>query len=242
MLARLTSAQRAALGPEVMSFSACCRCVDIILLAKRGVSSARHSAGALEAAQAEHLRLHKLAYGTGLVKPKHHWQLDIPDQWRRDACILDAFVIERMHLVVKRVAEHIKNTEVFEKSVLSGVANVHFRAISQDGGPVGLRSPVSPCPGLSGVSMSPCLEYLGLSVRVGDLLFRTEAAGEVLACLAAGGRLLVLVGILVPERRLSDISAVYRLGLQHEAWLAEHVEQALAWQHHEDGTTTILRM
>ena len=41
------------------------------------------------------------AYGEGWMKPKHHWQMDVPRHTQRDGLVLDAFVIERTHLAVK---------------------------------------------------------------------------------------------------------------------------------------------
>ena len=53
------------------SFAAACKILDLILLAKRGVTSAVETSGPLLVAIQEHLRLHKLAYGTTFIKPKN---------------------------------------------------------------------------------------------------------------------------------------------------------------------------
>ena len=116
--------------------------MDLILYAKRETACPRELAAPLMQACREHLRLHKAAYGTEFLKPKHHWLLDIPAQFFRDDIVLDAFVIERLHLAVKGVAENIKNTTAFEMSVLSGLLNVQFRKAanamdgSADGSPL----------------------------------------------------------------------------------------------------------
>ena len=120
----------AALDPKRLSFEAACRVLDVLLVAKRGVASARHASDHLMAACREHLRLHKAAYGTGCLKPKHHWLLDVPPQLERDDLVIDAFVVERNHLIVKAVAENIKHLATFERSVLSGILNVQFRRAS----------------------------------------------------------------------------------------------------------------
>ena len=41
--------------------------------------------------------------------------------------VLDAFVVERLHLAVNAVVEPIRNISRYEYSVLSGVLNVQFR-------------------------------------------------------------------------------------------------------------------
>ena len=122
--------REAATQAKRSSFEAACQILDLILLAKRGVSSVSDSSGALMGACIEHLRLHKAAYGTRHLKPKNHWLLDIPPQMSKNDVVLDAFVIERNHLLVKHVAENIRNTVCFERSVLSGAMNAQFRQAS----------------------------------------------------------------------------------------------------------------
>ena len=36
-----------------------------------------------------------------VIKPKHHWLMHVPQQIARDNAVIDAFVIERQHLLVK---------------------------------------------------------------------------------------------------------------------------------------------
>jgi hypothetical protein len=57
-------------------------------------------AAQLETATRNFLELHQHAYGSRHLKPKHHWMLDLGPQVRRDRMILDAFAIERQHLLV----------------------------------------------------------------------------------------------------------------------------------------------
>ena len=96
------------------SFVAVCRVLDLLLDAKFGLASVSSIWAPLEAATAEHLRLHQAAHGDGSVRPKHHWQLDVPRQLARDNLVLDAFVIERTHLAVKAVADPSKTLELLK--------------------------------------------------------------------------------------------------------------------------------
>ena len=109
------------------SFMASCEVLDLLMLCKRGIAAPAETAAQLRVATAKHLRLHLEAHGSSGVRPKHHWVLDIPDQILQDGLLLDSFVIERKHLHVKAIAEHVKNTHVFERSVLAGVTNVHMQ-------------------------------------------------------------------------------------------------------------------
>lgn len=119
--------QRPEVAAQRASFDAVCSIIDLVLLCKRERMSPADATEALRRACVRHLELHEIAYGTQHLRPKHHWQLDMCEQAARDGCILDAFVVERMHLSVKRIAEAVKNTSVFERSVMSGVINHRFQ-------------------------------------------------------------------------------------------------------------------
>lgn len=84
-----------------MSFHAACTCLDLILAAKRGIADPAAASRELERSLVLHLEAHVRAYGASHVKPKHHWQIDMASQLARDGLVLDAFIIERIHLQVK---------------------------------------------------------------------------------------------------------------------------------------------
>ena len=109
----------AELADKLASFSACCRTVDAIMSCKRGMVSPAATAARLRDLSCDHLGLHIRAYGTASVKPKHHWNIDVADQLLRDGVVVDMFIVERNHLTVKRVADHVKRLTRFERSVLS---------------------------------------------------------------------------------------------------------------------------
>lgn len=200
------------LSPQVASFQAACRSLDLVMLSKRGVADPAQASDMLQAAVVKHLRLHIAAYGTGGVRPKHHWMLHVADQFRRDGVVLDAFIIERIHLQVrgharepcrmnplsvgapppppspvgerrrtmylasgmglgwpqvKRIAEHVDNTVVFERSVLKGLLNRHFAQIATPEGTTGLRGRTAKWPGAPWVSTADRLVYLALQALFG---------------------------------------------------------------------------
>lgn len=84
------------------------------MAAKRGLCAAPEAAGSLQAACSDFLAKHTACYGDTHVKPKHHWAQDLGAQLARDATVLDAFVIERQHLMVKRICEYVENTSQYE--------------------------------------------------------------------------------------------------------------------------------
>ena len=71
------------LAAELASFDALCSVLDVFTFVKNNVTRARECAGKLRRALMEHNRLHVAVYGTALIRPKHHWTCDIPDQWEK---------------------------------------------------------------------------------------------------------------------------------------------------------------
>ena len=98
---------RADLAPERASFEAACAVVDTIILCKRGLLSTRDGSRLLRTLVSNHLELHKAAYGTQHIIPKSHWLFDVAEQLSRFEFALDAFIVERLHLRVKRQCEPV---------------------------------------------------------------------------------------------------------------------------------------
>lgn len=222
------------------SFDAACRVLDIILRAKRGRADVMRCADELRVALAEHLRAHKITYGTRLVRPKHHWLMDLPDQLRRDGCVLDAFVIERIHLQCKRIAEHVKNTSRFERSVLAGIANAAARCRSEATAADGLCGKVR-CVG-GEVQASSSLRAGQHTVSCGDVVTRDGGAGVVVMCLDEAAELLVAVEVLAFRGQRSAHSGVWQATGTHELWLAGDVEPCLAWYANGAGQLVVLQV
>ena len=187
-------------------------------------------------------RLHQIAYGSVYIKPKHHWMMDIPAQLVRDQCVLDAFIIERTHLLVKGIADHIDNTRCFEQSLLSGVTTQAFEyaAVAEAGDCLVGRC--APLPGLPGVRVADKLSVLNIEVSVDDIIVRGADAGVVVACALEGGRLLVVVDLKVQTSNRSNHTAVFQLAGQHDVWSASDVGHCLAWYNQPDGSFVVNRM
>jgi hypothetical protein len=106
---------------EVNSLVAACDAIDLMMAIKRSQGIARPEIAALRQALQRHGELHKRAYGSDWTRPKNHYAYHVPDQAERDGMLLDTFVLERKHQPIKASAQHIKNTQSFERSVLSRV-------------------------------------------------------------------------------------------------------------------------
>jgi hypothetical protein len=227
---------------EWKSFSAVCTVIDILLLAKRGSLDVVAASTQLEAAVAKHLRLHAEAYGPDTVVPKHHWMLDVPPQLRRDGMVLDTFVIERNHVSVKRIAEHIRNTLVYERSVLSGVTTAAFSRDAEASVGSGLVGRTEAFPGNPAATIADKMDIDSMEVAVADVILRGSAVGIVSACVCEGGQLLAIVEVLALRSRMTPHAGTYARTGRQDVWHASQLDTALAWYVEVDGSIVVIYM
>ena len=212
------------------SFAALCECLDVFVLCKRGATDPASAAEPLRQRLSKHMTLHQLAYGTRLVRPKHHWNFDIPNQLARDRCLLDAFITERIHLQVKWIAEKMRNTTAFELSVLWGVTNEAFsRAAAASPIVGGLRGRTAGLPGAPHISVADRMEYCGLKVSSKDVVFRGDQCGSVVACICEGLDLFAVADVWACRAAVSKNSATWSPAGARELWPAQQLELATAW-------------
>ena len=166
-----------------------------------------------------------------------HWLWDIADQLGLHCIVLDALVIERIHLHVKKVAAHVTNTSMFERSVLSATVTDHFdrlRTLHIGSGLQGPRAMLS-----EGVAIAKAASVQTLLIKTDDVVFRPGSLGVVAACLEAGETLAILVDVFSDVRELSahSVKANKRI-LRREIWTATDVQLALAWYRSSDADIT----
>jgi hypothetical protein len=225
---------------EWKSFLALCTVIDILLMAKRSSLDVVAASTQLQAATAQHLRLHTEAYGTSTVVPKHHWMLDVPPQLLRDGMVLDTFVIERNHVSVKRIAEHVRNTVVYERSVLSGVTTAAFSRDAEASVGSGLVGRTAAFPGNPEATIADKMDIDSMEVAVADVILRGSSVGIVSACVCEGGHLLAIVEVLALRLRMTPHSGTYaRTGVQ-DVWHASQLDTALAWYVQADGSIVVI--
>ena len=228
------------LAPQRRSFDAACEMMDLLLQMKRGTH--RIDVQCLAGLASRHLDWHIEAYGVGHVVPKHHWWLDIPAQLGRDSMVLDAFIIERQHLTVKAVAEHIKNTSVFERSLITSVCSLtanlardaHFGNALLGGRAAPWLSP--------GAVVGPKMQTFGFTVTVHDVIFRstTRDAGIVEACCGQEDHLFVMVDLLAAVARRGRHALCWKRAGRREVWPCEEVQHSLGWYAGADGSWAVL--
>lgn len=222
------------------SFFAVCDVLDLLLAAKFRFIDIADVWQRLECATVRFLHLHKLAHGQKHIRPKHHWQLDVPRQLCRDNCVLDAFVIERAHLAVKRVADPVDRTSSFEASVLASLTSTVMQNASEVV-PRGLLGPFAPLPGVENAFIADRMEIFSAEISVADVLFRGEAAATVRACCLHVGVRCVFVDVMAILQRPSEHSIIAACTGRLVVWEATDVRLALAWRPCEDGSLLIVR-
>ena len=228
-----------AMRAEVCSFNACCDVVDIMLLAKTGKVALKSAARLLRSALSRFFDAHKACYGEEHFKPKHHWLFDIAEQWLEHLLVVDAFLIEKEHLVARAIGDRTDNTSMFEQTVLAGVLNGQVGALLAMGPQEELLGEPVPLPGFDAV-VADNVMIDGVQYSVGDIVFRSATPGRVVACAQEGEDLFLIVDALALSVRLSMHSAIYAFDGRRVAWNARHARLALAWRAAGAGSLTVI--
>jgi hypothetical protein len=211
-----------------------------LLAIKQGLVPVDDGAAQLEAATQNFMILHQRCYGNQHLKPKHHWMLDLGPQIRRDHMVLDAFVIERQHLLVKSVAEHVRNTSQFEVSVLSSLINVQIRTVRELKVGDELMGRTSHLEGMPGVQVSDKMAIHNFIVAVHEVVLRGTEAGVVVACAREGPELFCFVAPMVKLAPVTVQAVKFRRTTTLAVWRAVDLQQCIAWKEDPDGAVLVL--
>ena len=224
------------------SFAALCVVLDLLVSCKEGLLSADDAAGRLDVAIARFYAAHQRAYGTDVIKPKHHWLTDIPDQLRRDGLLLDAFVIERQHLFVKSVAEAVDNTSHYEESVIASLLVLQIQQ-AEGGGSYydGLIGSTSRLEGFGpSVRVANKLTIGCFRIAVDDFVVRDRDLGVVVACAADDGELLLIVDTMAKVADVTKDSVQARSMGVLAVWRGMECRETLAWRRKPDGSVLVV--
>ena len=231
-----------AIRPQLDCFLLACDAVDVLMQAKRCEKPMRRAGEELRDVLVRHQVAHQALHGLGHVKPKHHWAFDIAEQLQTDAWLFDSFVIERLHLRIRTIAEHCKNLASYETSVLSGVFNDHARRAEATVTTVGLLGRTAPLPGWPGVIVSDHLEISGMRAAVGDFVFRgRDELAEIAACAADGGELFIIADEWQKVADVTPMSARWQQSGDRVVWRADQITECLTWQMELGGTVLAIR-
>ena len=172
-------------------------------------------------------KMHRAAYGDEHVKPKHNLNLSLPNQFFKKG-VFDAFTSERLHLLVKVIAERTKNTSTFEATVLGRLVRTQIFALTS------LRSLKSGLRGKTrmqdGVRLSNKLECASLKVAAGDIVCCDQRSGVVRACASENdGQLFVIVAHLESQGSVTHHSHRFTPTTHLVVWGAETLYMPRAW-------------
>ena len=193
------------------SFTACCTLLDLILAAKNGMLSPRATAPMLRQQIASFMQKHISAHGSSYVRPKHCWAWAIPEHWTRDDFVFDAFIVERMHLVVKQTAAPVRYTPRLEQTTLAGVLNAQLASLQSfhgnccflDASPVSLSE-------FPSALFADSMQVNSMQLHVNDMVFVEDTAAELIMCALEGNRFYGVVVLLEKERQLTKHAAIWK--------------------------------
>jgi hypothetical protein len=203
------------LEAERLSFELACDALDLILECKRMPRADIPSVCAdLRITKSKHMDAHLAAYGSQYLIPKHHQSLaHVADQLEEDGFALDMFVIERLNLRVKHVAEPVHNLLRFENSVLSSLLTRHHNELQTAFLKEGLQGKIRPMQDRPGVRVANSAAFQSFSASALDVVIRGDFVGRVHSCADAddGQGVFLLLQELVPCEPRWRTSGTYNL-------------------------------
>jgi hypothetical protein len=110
---------------ECIAFLALADLIDLVYSAARGGLTPQE----LRKAVYRFLKLFVDAWGAEWMTPKFHWLLHLPIELERYGTLLSCFVHERKHRMVKRYANDVCNTLIYETSILHEVTCHHLKQL-----------------------------------------------------------------------------------------------------------------
>ena len=212
-----------------VSCAAACKCFErlcerIFFLAKLMATNHKAFCDLLENKQQEHHACFSTTYGFGAMKPKHHYALHIPRQWRKYGFVLDTKVTERKHQSIKReVMSSMQNLQNFEVRALERIVTCQELEMKQAGQDFWMTSLRNPSSSSNGVFQSVELRNFdgfiwkkGMPMLANDLTW----CGIVQTFHQNGTSITCLV-------RLYDLSHKLATGIY--SWTESRNEKALTW-------------
>ncbi len=112
--------------PQAESFIAMCQVLDQVV-----PGATDHTPDILQQALREHMDKFKVAYGAEHMKPKHHFNMHQPQQFRRDGMLLDTWTPERFHQITKAASEFTGKTTTYEKSCFTKLVHLHLEELQE---------------------------------------------------------------------------------------------------------------
>jgi hypothetical protein len=155
--------------------------------------------------------------------------------------VLDAFIVERIHLRIKAVADNVKKTNAYESSCLKGTLAVQLSTLESQVATGGLLGKTAPMPGVVGARVADRMEVAGIEIRVDDVVVYGEDLGVVVACAVEGCEVFALVRALATVDAITATVGRYSERADVEVWPALSCVPAVAWRCEADGSMVVVR-
>jgi len=228
----------AALAKPIASLLAVCEVVDCYVAIKR--NEIVHNFGEC---MSTFMRRHRDAYGAASFKPKHHWCMHLPEQYALDGTLVDTFVLERKHKMLKSCGYAIRCTARFERTVSVNAMMRQAESLSNCQCGDYLAKPSQQCP-LG--TVSKCIKFGGETLSAGDVAMIDGCAVCTPACgmghdsnLFVCGRIMELVERV--SAKISIWSGAVEATTSMIALGGRSVRAAYAWRMEPRGLCILCR-
>ena len=211
-------------------FFAARQTLDLLMRAKTGIATCREVARPLASSCRDQLARFIEIHDHSEVIPKFHWAFSIAEQMSSTDFVMDAFVIERLHIRARLTADRTMWQQDYEASLCAGIINAQ---VGGTGSSDGLEGKVSqfPHPGLSHVKIADRVYSHGKRLNLGDWVWRPEELGQVVACVEESGELYIIVTVASAVRALSPRGRLCTLsGGARSLWRLAESNVVAAWR------------
>ena len=230
---------------EIESFTSCCIVLRELQAIKKGMGSVE----TLQQAIRNHMANFLDAYGLDCFKPKHHFAMHLPAQIQRDGLVLDCFVLERKHQMIKACCNWVDNTCSFEKSAIARAVLEQTRLLQQPGWTQsGLKGPSKDCPhlalerGCRNAFVARRMQSNGILFATGDVVQLHNELLLVESCACLDTKLCIVVSSLRCVQQLTAYSWRCKPNgnLQLVDCSVHAPQQAACWSFEADGHILVL--
>ena len=214
---------------EKAFFLAARHTIDVLMSVKRRQVGCRQAANDVERSSCEQMTRAIAAIGVDSITPKFHWAIDLAEQMRSSDYLADAFVIERLHLRARDIANRIQNTAAYEDTLCAGLVNRQATSEGSLGGLEGAEANM-PIEDFAHVLVADRMYFHGKRFAIGDMVQREQDIGRLVACIKEHDELALIVEVCALVVRTSRLGRRCTLGDRRQVWLPRDAHVVAAWR------------
>ena len=160
-----------------------------------------------------------------------------------ETSVVDMFVVERLNIRVKQVAEAVKNTEAWERSVLASILTKQCNQLEegQQHFSDGLLGATATFPGHPGASLARGVREDGKEFHIDDIVIAgSNVIGRVAGGVKEHSEFALVLQLLEQIGHTTRSSARYRFTRRAGIVLVRDAREANAWYRHGADEVTVL--